>query len=204
MKNKKNENTKPNNIKNSNNKTNNTKPINKHLIIYFVIIGLALSALVCLVIAMHQTSMKKITISQDDYNKLSKDSDKLVYSIDFAGPDTMTLSGIGGAQTGAGPSYYIIHGFAGYKDESVKVFNSQILLKTKDSSDNNYYLLSTEMINRDDLVSYEESDVSYQHGGIIARVKRSKIPQGTYDIYIHYQNDDHNILINTGSTLEAN
>ena len=35
---------------------------------------------------------------------------------------------------------------------------------------------------KEDLDERHKTD---QHSGIIARIKRNKIPQGTYDIYIH-------------------
>lgn len=174
--------------------------IKKQVIILLLFFSIIITFTTCLFISFHQTSIKIINVDEN----LKSEADIITYTIDYAGPDSLNKTGIGANNSGAGRKYYIIQGFAGIDTESTKTFNTQILLKKNNSSSSMYYCLSTEMTPRSDLESYGENAVSFMYGGFTARFKKSNIPQGTYDIYIYYKNNKHNILVKTDSVLEVN
>ena len=168
---------------------------NKIRLIFVLIIVLSCAA--CVVVSLHQVSFRVITI--DHYEDMLGEKD---FSIDYIGKDTMEKSDRGTAQVGAGYKYLVIKGWCGDKNADQTLFQTSILLKDR-SSENRFYQLSTEMVLREDLVSYGENQVSLERAGFIAKVKKERLKKGVYEVFILYGNKDEEELIKTGKKLEV-
>lgn len=173
-------------------KENDEKKIRLLLVLIVVI-----SCAACIMVSLHQVSFRVITI--DHYEDKLGEKD---FSIDYIGKDTMEKSDRGMAQTGAGYKYLVIKGWCGDRNADQTLFQTSILLKDR-SSENRFYQLSTEMVLREDLVSYGENHVSLERAGFIAKVKKDRLKKGAYEVFILYGNRDEEELIKTGKKLEV-
>lgn len=171
--------------------------ISKNLIKYCLIGWIVIGIIICVLIRYNTIYSYSIDAP------VEKDfSDSVNYKIEKVGKDTMSLVGPGTLVDGAGPGYYIVKGWAGIKGESVGLFDTKVALF--DYTDNKCIVLSTEMEKREDLINYDNSDVSYENGGFVAKIKRKKLLKGhKYKVLLWYQNDENDFWIDTGEYLEV-
>ena len=80
-----------------------------------------------------------------------------------------------------------ISGWAFMRGEPIKKVNSSYILKNKDTG--KMYKMRTKM---EDNINITEEE--HKKAGMHAQALLWWIPKGSYDIYVHYQNDGHDIL----------
>ncbi len=83
-----------------------------------------------------------------------------------------------------------IAGWAYMEDEPIKRVNSSYVLKNKDTG--KMYKMRTKM---EDNINITEEE--HKKAGMHAQSLLFGLPKGSYDIYVHYQNDGHDILSST-------
>ncbi len=96
---------------------------------------------------------------------------------------------------------FIIDAWAFKNSEDMKTVQNYILLK--DKSKDNYVLINSSMMKRNDLnVAFAGDGKDYSNGGIYARVNKSHLEKGhEYEIFIWYLSDGNDILVPTGKII---
>ncbi|MBQ1821841.1 MAG: hypothetical protein II123_00200 [Lachnospiraceae bacterium] len=100
-------------------------------------------------------------------------------------------------------NYVRIKGWVAHLGHVVERYNVHFVLK--DLSTNRFYELPSYLEQRDDvneLVSAKDG-VNHQMSGLVATVRKSEL-KGKYHIYIEYQNDGENVLVDTVEEQEWN
>lgn len=173
-----------------------SKSIKKPVVIIMVILGILLAVGACFVLFYNAQTASAIALPAE--TKINND---IMYEIKKAERDTLKTSGrFGLTQTGAGPDYYTIEGWAGIYGEDIRVFNTSVLLRNE--SDASYLKLKTEYVEDGEDPEVDNGDVSFKRGNFVAKVKDTKLQEGTdYRICIWYQNDGHNEVVETDKIL---
>lgn len=93
-----------------------------------------------------------------------------------------------------------MQGWSYIEGESTEFFDCAIVLKQ--AGTDVYYRIPTALQKRNDVTeAYGSDTVNYDHSGFFARVQKSKIPSGNFEIYIEYGTYTVPILYNTNRTL---
>lgn len=96
--------------------------------------------------------------------------------------------------------YVSIQGWTYIEGESTEFFDYAIVLKQ--TGTDIYYRIPTSMQERKDVTeAYGTATVNYDHSGFFARVQKSKIPAGNFEIYIEYGTYTDPVLYATNRTL---
>ena len=94
-----------------------------------------------------------------------------------------------------------IQGRAYMEGEETDFFNCALVLKKTDSED--CYRIPTSLrINTDTEAGYDNTPFDYDHNSFFARVKKSRIPSGTYEIYVEFDTYTKPVLYATDHTVE--
>lgn len=88
-----------------------------------------------------------------------------------------------------------LSGFAYKEGENIKSFNSYYILKNTENG--KMYKITAEMKDIPELNNIDEN-MQYSKGGMVSESFIIGIKKGIYDLYILYQNNDNNLLVNTG------
>lgn len=96
--------------------------------------------------------------------------------------------------------YVSIQGWTYIEGVSTEFFDCAIVLKQTGADV--YYRIPTSMQERKDITkAYGSVTVNYDHSGFFARVQKSKIPAGNFEIYIEYGTYTDPMLYATNRTL---
>ncbi|MBQ9062197.1 MAG: hypothetical protein IJ121_05130 [Eubacterium sp.] len=173
------------------------KAIKKPAVIIMMILGILLAAGACFVLFYNAQAAREVTLPAE--TKINND---IMYEITKAKRDTLKTSGkFGLTQTGAGPEYYTIEGWAGIYGEDIRVFNTKVLLRNETNA--SYLQLKTAYVEDGKNPDVDNGGVSFKRGNFVAKVKDTKLEAGVdYRICIWYQNDGHNEVVETDKFLK--
>lgn len=102
------------------------------------------------------------------------------------------------------PGEYIrIEGYAYVKGESIHTADQRVLLR--DSKEDIYLELSTQMQEREELNQTDEYKKNYSGGGFLAKVRSAALEKAPseYEICVAYRSDGHRILMHSGRRLDG-
>ena len=104
-------------------------------------------------------------------------------------------------ETGLNGQFISARGWAIIPGEKINTATSSFILY--DEITHTYWGMRTRVEQRPDLAEYFENDtLNYQYGGMIGIVKTSFLPKDrTYQLYIAYSNNGHQILVNTDESV---
>lgn len=94
-----------------------------------------------------------------------------------------------------------IQGRAYIEGEETDFFNCALVLKMADGE--NYYRIPTSIrVNTDPEAGYDNTPFDYDHNSFFARVEKSRIPSGNYEIYVEFGTYTEPVLYATDHTVE--
>lgn len=155
-----------------------TKEIKFKEFIIVSIILLLFSGLLVGVIAYNERKVD--TIIKSEYNVTSKD---MVYQI-----ETMDVN----------DSSLIVSGYAAKMNYSIEYASLYVVLENEE---NEMIKINTEFGLRPDVTTLINDGNNYDHSGFYAKISKAKLSSGKYKVWILYQSNDNNDLVDTGEFI---
>ena len=99
-----------------------------------------------------------------------------------------------------GGSFYSIEGWGVLSGEEISTFEIYIILWNEEKKEG--IVLPTQYKERPDVTAFMNDGVNYDKSGFKAVISKKKLDDAKYNIYIKYQNNGHDICLDTGLELE--
>ena len=112
-------------------------------------------------------------------------------------PDSEYLCGVDDIKRIEG-GFAEISAWALRRGESIEINDAHILLQ--DTENGAFYQLATAVTEREDVAAQFDASRDLTRCGLYAAVRFNLLPQD-FKIFIHYQNDGHDVLIDTTQTV---
>ena len=100
-------------------------------------------------------------------------------------------------------SYIVINGWCFKQGENLVVVRNNFLLRDTETQD--FYRIQSAAEERGDITAHFNDGFNYDHCGLQGKVSKAKLDllNHKYEIYILYQSDGNNIVVNTNKIIEG-
>lgn len=159
------------------------KEVNKKFILISNILFFLFIGVLCIIQFLDYTNIQTINITDIDNN------DTVEWAIDKIKVDR---------------NFIAISGYAFIEGEQPKLFDLNVVLKNTD--EDQAIKIPTVLVIREELEDNAPDGIDYSQSGFLAKVSRNAINfnSNTYEIYLKYFNNDHQIFVKTNQLISEN
>lgn len=188
----------------------NTK-VDLRIVIGGITSGVLIAIISCVILYFNTILSTKITLR--DYNKNAGEVICNIEAVEVCNHNTirnhtnLSTNNLGFIIEGNGNNskFIDIRGWSIIRGEEITTFKTSVLLKEVGNQTDEFIKLSTEMEKTPYLTqeTFAEDGKIYDYAGFLATIPKKKLKSGSvYNVYLHYQNNYHDILVDTGNLLD--